>query len=264
VVLTRWLVVGLVALGASGCGSWSSRADILESGTVTQVLEICKTSLDNGNYVRSVECFKRMTGRFPFGPESEQAQLNLAFAQSKMGDSEEALASTNRFIKTYPTHVNVDYAYYLRGLTNYERSQGLLSKLIPEDRATHDPTMSKQAFLDFSEMIKRFPDSEYAPDARARMLALRSQLADSELHVANYYLRRGVYIGALNRAKFIVESYQSTPQSHTALAIMVQCYEALGETALAEEARAVLKLNAPQHAFLTGESTKKRWWLFGG
>jgi len=264
VALIRWVGLGIFALSAVGCGSWSSRADILETGTVTQVLEVCKTSLDNGNYVRSVECFKRMTGRFPFGPESEQAQLNLAFAQSKVGDSEEALASINRFIKTYPTHPNVDYAFYLRGLTNYERSQGLLSKLVPEDRATHDPTMSKQAFLDFSEMVKRFPDSEYAPDARARMLALRSLLADSELHVANYYLRRGVYIGALNRAKFIVESYQSTPQSHTALAIMVQCYEALGEKVLADEAREVLKLNAPQHAFLTGETSKKRWWKFGG
>jgi outer membrane protein assembly factor BamD len=253
--------IGLLATAfvISGCGSWNEREDILESGSAAQVLRACQSSLDNTNYARAVQCLRRLTGRFPFGPESEQAQLNLGYAQGKMGDTEEALATVNRFIKTYPTHPQVDYAYYLRGLINYERTESLLAKLIPQDRATHDQRNSKQAFLDFAELLKRYPDSQYAPDARARMIALRSVLADSELHVANYYLRRGAYVGAINRAKFIVESYQGTLQSYEALSIMVQAYEALGQKELADESRAVLALNAPNYAGPGGKK-KRRWW----
>ena len=134
---------------------------------------------------------------------------------------------------------------------------------MPGDRATHDQVTNKQAFLDFAEMLKRYPDSKYAPDARARMVVLRGILADSELQIAQYYLRRGAYVGAINRAKLVVESYQYSEQSLDALAVMIAAYQALGQDKLAQDSETVLKLNAPQPAYFTGARKQGRWWLLG-
>lgn len=258
------LIVLVLSASLVGCAGMRGYEEELSTASVERVYEICKEALDNGNYERAERDFKRLTGRFPFGEISEQAQLDLAFAQTKSGNSEEALATVNRFIKTYPTHKNVDYAFYLRGLINYERDRNLLDTIVPEDRALHDQRTNKQAFLDFTELLKRFPDSKYVPDARQRMLALRALLADSELRVAQYYLRRGAYVGAINRAKFVVETYQQTPQAADALAVLVEAYTQLGEQELAADTKKVLELNAPQHASLTGGGEKgSRWWPFG-
>jgi outer membrane protein assembly factor BamD len=261
-----FLVVALLSLilfGLSACGSWRTHEEEIENASVERTYEICRQAVDKGNYDRATRDLKRLIGRFPFGNYTEIAQLDLAFAQSKLGDSDEALASINRFIKTYPTHENADYAYYLRGLINAERQNTLVDRLVPADRGTHDQKTNKQAFLDFADMLKRYPESKYAPDARARMVVLRGLLADSELRVAQYYLRRGAYVGALNRAKLVVESYQQSTQSYDALAVMIASYQGLGQQQLAQDSEAVLKLNAPDHAYFTGAKKSGRWWLFG-
>jgi outer membrane protein assembly factor BamD len=258
------LVVVVLSLSLlSGCGTWLTHEEEIETASVERTYEICKNAIESENYDRATRDFKRLIGRFPFGSYTELAQLDLAFAQSKLGDSEEALATVNRFIKTYPTHEHADYAYYLRGLINAERQNTLVDRLVPSDRASHDQATNKQAFLDFGDMLKRYPDSKYAPDARARMVVLRGLLADSELQIAQYYLRRGAYVGAISRAKLVVESYQQSEQAMDALAVMVEAYQALGQDKLAQDSEMVLKLNAPSHAYFTGASKKGRWWLLG-
>ena len=257
------VMLSLSVLSLSACGTFRTHEEELETASVERTYEICKEAIEDGNYDRATRDFKRLIGRFPFGSYTELAQLDLAFAQSKLGDSDEALATVNRFIKTYPTHEHADYAYYLRGLINVERQNSLVDRLVPGDRATHDQVTNKQAFLDFADMLKRYPGSKYAPDARARMVVLRGILADSELQIAQYYLRRGVYVGAINRAKLVVESYQYSEQSLDALAVMIAAYQALGQDKLAQDSEAVLKLNAPQHAYFSGARKQGRWWLFG-
>jgi outer membrane protein assembly factor BamD len=260
-VLTRLFVLAIFSLAISAC-SWRTKSELIDTGTVDQGYAICKSAIDNGNYERAVRDLKRLTGRFPFGEIAEQAQLDLAFAQSKLGDSDEATATITRFIKTYPTHKHVDYAYYLKALINGERNVGMIDRLVPRDRPRHDQSTNKQAYLDFSDFLKRFPDSEYAGDARARMIAVRTILAESELEVAQYYLRRGANVGAINRAKNVLENYQNTPQAFDALAVMIVGYKALKEDKLADDAEKVLRLNAPEHAYFTGAS-KSGWWIFG-
>jgi outer membrane protein assembly factor BamD len=163
----------------------------------------------------------------------------------------------------------VDYAYYLRGLINFDRNPGFVNSLVRGDEALRDQSTSKQSFLDFGDLLKRYPNSQYATDARQRMLYLRNNLATYELSVAQYYLRRGANVGAVNRAKFVVETYQETPMAADALAVMVQGYEALGEEQLAQDALLVLRANAPDHPYITGvvDQPKRGWlgrlWPFG-
>ncbi len=248
-------------VGLAACGSWGTRSDELETVSVDEAYAICKTAIEKGNYERAVRDFKRFTARFPFGELSEQAQLDLAYAQSKLGDADEALATVNRFIKTYPTHQHADYGYYLRALINSERGKGVIDRLVPGDRPTHDQDTNKQAYLDFAEFLKRYPDSNYAADARQRMIAVRTVLAQSELQVAQYYLRRGAYVGAVSRAKNVLENYQNTPQSYDALVVLIRAYQSLDQADLAKDAEKVLQTNAPQHAYFTGEKSNG-WWFF--
>jgi outer membrane protein assembly factor BamD len=253
----------VIVLALSACAGRKSLEERIEAVGVAEVYDLGRSAMENGNYDRASRVYKRLIARFPFGEFTEQAQMDLAFVQSKLGDSDEATASINRFIKTYPTHPKADYAYYLRGLIGMERQNTLVDRIVPGDRGTHDQTMNKQAFLDFSEMLKRFPTSEYAADARARMIVLRAMLAEHEMSVARYYFRRGAYVGAINRAKVVVENYQETEASFDALAIMIDGYKKLGQDSLAVETESVLKLNKPEHSYFTGEKKSGRWYLFG-
>lgn len=258
--LSRLLLVLLALLALAGCRN-GIRGDELDTLPVEELYNLGSRSLENGNFDRAERQFKRLSARFPFGTFNEQSQLKLAYAQYRMNKYDEALATSNRFMKTYPTHPHVDYAYYVRGLVNFDRNRGLLNTLIPGDDALRDQQTAKQSFLDFSELLKRYPGSRYAADARQRMLYLRNNLATHDLAIALYYLRRGAYVGALNRAKYIVETYQETPMAADALAVMVQCYEVLDEPTLAADTLEVLKLNAPEHPYVTGTTSARRsWW----
>jgi outer membrane protein assembly factor BamD len=260
VLFSRWFLMVLL-LGLAACGK-SVRDDEVETLPVDKLYDAAKTSLTNGNYDRAQRYFKRLIARFPFGEYTDKSEQNLAFAQYKMGQSDEALSTINRFIKQHPTHANVDYAYYLRGLINFDRKTGFFARYLPEDIGRDNGT-AKQAFLDFAELLKRFPDSKYSPDARQRMLYLRNSLAAAELNVARYYFRRGAYIGAANRAKNVIETYQQTPQAADALAVLAECYRREGQTTLAADTEAVLKLNDPQHPYLADHnvfpSDNKSW-----
>lgn len=258
-LLLRLAVPALVALLAA-CGD--TRTDAAEILPVDELYAEAKQSLESGNYDRAARFYKRLVARFPFGRYTEQSELELAYAQYKSDDPEEALSTVNRFVRQYPTHKHIDYAYFLRGLINFNREYGLLERYVQQDATRRDLANARQSFQDFGELIQRFPNSRYAQDARQRMIHLRNGMAQAELNVASYYLRREAYIAAQARAKFLLETYPQTPQTGDALAIMAESYRQLGQDKLAEDTVAVLRLNFPDHPYLGGGWPSKRnlWW----
>jgi outer membrane protein assembly factor BamD len=179
-----------------------------------------------------------------------QGQLDVAYAHYKAEEPEEAIAAADRFIKLYPQNPYVDYAYYLKGIVNYNRSVGFIDRFIPTDQSQRDPGSALDAFEDFAELVRRFPDSKYAEDARQRMLYLRSNLARNEVNVAEYYMRRGAYLAAANRAQYVIERFQRTAAVEDALEVMIEAYERLGKEQLAADARRVLELNRREGRFI--------------
>ncbi len=248
----RAVLIALMLALLAACGSTIEQET--ETLPVEELYSEAKASLDAGNYERAVRYYKRLTSRFPFGDYAEQAQLDLAYAQFKRTEYDDAISTVNRFIKTYPAHPKIDYAYYLRGLVNFERNRSYIDRLLPSQAGNRDLDSARLSFNDFAEMLRRYPDSSYAPDARQRMVFLRNDLANFELTVARYYYRRSAFVASANRAKYIVENYQQAEQVPDALAVMAMSYEALGLPDLAADTKRVLELNAPDHPYLTGVS----------
>lgn len=255
----RPLLLILLLLSLSSC-AWlgKDRDDGSQTMSVEQLYAEANTAMEEGNYERAIRFYRALIGRFPFGSYSEQAQLDLAYSQYKRDQDDEAVATLNRFLKAHPTHPKVDYALFLRGLINFDRNVGLLDRVMPDEVATRDQQNLRQAFIDFSEMVKRYPDSAYAGDARQRMLYLRNSMAEFEMNVARYYFRRGAYVAAANRATFVIETYQGTPQSLDALELMAESYERLQEPELAADVRRVLNLTAPEREQQIEE--RAPWW----
>jgi len=257
----RLLALLLVLLLSAGCSSWFKKDDPLETLSVEQMYDEAKGSLKGGNYGRAQRYFQRLIARFPYGPYTEQAQLELAYAQYKSGKAEDAQSTVNRFIRTYPAHPSVVYAYYLKALINFERENAFLDRIAGIDTALRDQSALQKSFNDFAELIRRYPDTRYAVDARQRMIHLRNMMAAQEIGVGKYYLRRGAYVAAAKRGEFVLENYPQSGLQNDALALMAISYERLGQDALAKDARRVLELNAPQHPYLSGDWPEGRsWW----
>jgi len=254
------LLTLLVAL-LSAC-SFGGGADATETLPVEEMYAQANKSMRAGNNERAIRFYRRLVSRFPIGAYAEESELELGYAQYQNRDYEEALSQVNRFIRQYPTHRHIDYAFYLRGLINFEREAGLLERYIKPDATRRDQGFARQAFQDFGELVQRYPQSRYAADARQRMISLRNDLAQSELNVASFYFRRGAYVAAQSRARTIIETYQETPQAGEALAIMAESYQRLGEDQLADDVRSVLALNYPDHPYLRGDwpARGNRWW----
>ncbi len=261
--LTGSRIALLLAAGAllaltAGC---SSKGDDREDDGITAVelYDRAKLSLRNGAYERAINHYRLLQSRFPFGRYAEQAQLELAYAYHKNYEPELAISTLDRFLKTYPTHRHVDYAYYLRGLVNFSRNRGVLSRLFAIETSSRDLEYARDSFRSFSQLLQKFPDSKYAPDARERMLYLRDEMASAEILVADYYMRRKAYVAAAKRAKHVVENYQEAPQTGDALAIMTQAYEKLELNELSEDAYRVLQMNYPDHPYITGRYESEGW-----
>lgn len=209
-----------------------------------------KRALDAGVWSTAADKYKALRSHYPFGHYTEQGYLELAYAQYKLYQMEQAVSTVDRFIKNYPAHKNLDYAYYLKGLIYFESDRGLMQRINPDKSADRNQDNIRNAFTAFKNFIERYPESSYAPDARKRMVYLKNQLAAYEVQVATYYLRRGAPIAAVNRAKFVLESFQDTPAVGNALALMVESYQKLDEPELAEQSKAMLATNFPSHSYL--------------
>ncbi|HET6554834.1 MAG TPA: outer membrane protein assembly factor BamD, partial [Dyella sp.] len=175
-----------------------------------------------------------------------------AYSQYKDNQPDDAYSTINRFIKTYPTQKHVDYAYYLRGLINFDRTGGAMERLLQsgEPQTRRDQGFNLKSFDDFSELSRRFPDSAYTADARQRMIYLRNLLAQFEINVAEYYLRNKAYVASANRAQYVIEHYQQAPQTGDALAILTRSYLGMDQKNLADQTRQVLAKNYPAHPYL--------------
>lgn len=206
--------------------------------------------LKNENFDLATKDLQLLESRYPFGPYAEQAQLELIYSQFRYGQNDETSASADRFIRLHPQHPNVDYAYYMKGLANYTEGTGLLERFLPTDMTQRDPGKALQSFEDFRQLLNRYPDSEYAPDALARMTYLRARLARYEINVANYYFRRKAYLAAANRGRYVVDNYPQTEAVPDALAVMVQAYQLVGLDTLSNDALKVLRANFPEHPSL--------------
>ncbi|MDA8732804.1 outer membrane protein assembly factor BamD [Luminiphilus sp.] len=236
----------------SGC-SWFGGDDdelIADSGE-QQMYREAQRHLKNENFSLAVRSLQGLESRYPFGQYAEQAQLELIYAHYSAYEFAAANEAADRFIRLHPRHPSVDYAYYMKGLAAYDIEPGFFSRFIPSDDTKRDVSHIQTAFAEFAQLLARFPDSAYAPDARQRMVHMRNMLARNEIHVANYYFRRGAYMAALNRGKYVVEHMQQTPSVADGLAIMGQAYLLLGLDDLAEDSIAVLCENYPDHPNLT-------------
>lgn len=245
---TRLILAVLLSLLLASCSYFKDKdSDETEEWSAERLYAEAKGALDSGSYSQAIEYYEKLEGRFPFGVYGQQALLDLAYAYYKNEDMDSAVATTERFIKLYPQNAYVDYAYYLKGLANFDRGKGFTERFLPIDSAQRDANSALHAFQDFSELLRLFPDSDYADDAIQRMVYLRNQLAEHEVHVANYYMRRGAFLAAANRARYVIEKYSRTPAVPDALVIMAKAYKIMEMNDLADDAVRVLELNYPNH-----------------
>src|SRR6185312_566254 len=193
--IARIALVTLLAFLA-GCSLFhrGKKGDPLDTLPVEELYQHGVEALEAGNNDLAARSFERLVARFPFGPYTEQSQINLAYAQYKDGKPDDAYSTINRFIKTYPTHRHIDYAYYLRGLINFNRSAGMIERYVGQDMTKRDQANLRQSFDDFGALVTRYPESRYSPDARQRMVYLRNMMAQADLHIAVFYLRRNAYV----------------------------------------------------------------------
>ena len=245
----------------SGCSSLDSQDETL-GWSAQRIYGEAKDAQASRDWQKAVKLLEKLEARYPYGRYAQQAQLEVAYCQYKDQERASAIAAADRFIKLYPNHPNVDYAWYLKGLINFNQLEGALSWLTTPDMSDRDPKASREAFLAFKEVVTRFPDSRYAPDSAARMRYLINALANSEVAVARYYMKRTAYVAAANRAQYAIEHYPQAPSVEEAMAILTQAYDALGLTDLRDASRRVLAANFPKSPWLKPGGVKRSapWW----
>jgi len=243
-----------------GCSS--TPVDQTADWSPNKIYAEAKDELSSGGYDKAIVLFEKLEGRAAGTPLAQQAQLDKAYAQYKSGESAQALATLDRFMKLHPASPAIDYALYLRGIINFNDDLGLFSAVTRQDMAERDQKASKESFESFKELVTRFPASRYAPDASQRMTYIVNSLAQYEVHVARYYYARGAYVAAINRAQVAVTDYQGVPAIEEALFIIVKSYDALGLTQLRDDAKRVLEKNYPQTEYLTRgfKASTDPWW----
>jgi outer membrane protein assembly factor BamD len=252
-------LAGSFALG--GCGMLGGDKDETVGWSAQKLYGEAKDAMSAGAYDRAVKYLEKLEARYPYGRYAQQAQLDSAYAYWKNGERAAAIAAADRFIKLYPNHTNVDYAYYLKGLVNFNENTGLMSALDNPDMTERDSKGTREAFDAFKELANRFPDSKYTADAVARMRYLLNALAQYEVHVARYYMKRGAYVAAANRAQYAVQHYIQAPAVEEAVFILVKAYDSLGMTDLRDAADRVMRKNFPQSRYLTGKGGREvAWW----
>ena len=212
--------------------------------------ERIQSSLNASNWTVAISNLQLLESQFPFGKYAEQGQLELIYAQYKSGDYESSIASADRFIRLHPQHPNVDYAFYVKGLSEISQTGGFFDSFLSTDSSMRDIGEARGAFTTLTELLSRFPESPYAADARKRLVSLRNRLARAEIHVANYYFTRGAYLAAANRGRFVVENFQQSPAVPDGLAVMAQAYYLLEMRELADNSVEVLVANYPEHPSL--------------
>lgn len=216
-----------------------------EVDNLSEAYETAKLAIQRKNFRKGIQIFEAIQARFPFSDLSRQIALELMHAYYQAGQREQAIESATTFIRENPTHARVDYALYIEGLSHYQDGVGLLERWFRQDTSQRPPEGLGLAYTTFRRLVDRYPASEYAPDSEQRMIAIKDRLAEYENHVADFYLRRGAYVAAANRAKSALEDYHGAVANERSLEIMITAYESLGMDDLASDAQRVKDLNFP-------------------
>jgi len=254
------VVILLLAVTVTGCSRGKRRQSNENEGVpVSELYDKGHTAMRRGNWANALTAFRRLVAQYPYGEYTEQALMESAYAQFKMGNNEEAISSIDRFLRTYPTHRHTAYMYYLRGLINANSDTVFLQRVWSLDASRRDLATPTQAYSDFRIVTDRFPNSRYAADARLRMAELRDMFARHDIEVALYYLRRGAWVAATERATYVLETWPQTSYQYDAIAILAASYTRLGNTTLATDAERVLRQNQPGHAYFAGRWPRYPW-----
>jgi outer membrane protein assembly factor BamD len=253
---SRMLLVVLgLALLAAGCRS--HRGEDAKSGPEV-IYARAQKAIRSSNYGEAIKQLEALQSRFPFSEPARQSQLDLIYAYYKARQTDPAIDAADTFIRENPTNSRVDYAYYMKGLVYFERQSNWLERKFNVDLSQRPPINARKSFEAFQQLIEKFPHSDYVSDSRQRMVFLRNRLADFELHVALYYMRRGAYVGAINRAKYCVENFDGAPAVKGSMKVLVDAYRDLQMMDLAANAERVYADNFP------GDTRdilpKKHWW----
>ena len=240
----------LLGIFITACSSLSpeSKPELGEGMSADAIYQKAKSELQSQNYEAAIKLYEALEARYPLGNYAEQAQLESAYAYYKFDEPDTALDMIDRFARMNPSSKNMAYAWYLRGLVNFNRGSSIVDKVFPRSIADLDTVRQKESFHDFSRVVTRYPDSVYAEDAKQRLQFLRNTLASSEVNVAKYYMSRGAWLAAFNRAEYAIKHYQGSPAIIDALEIKINAARSLGKNDLAADSLRVLQSNFPDRA----------------
>lgn len=247
----------VLALGLSACGLLPEAGDETKAWSDAKLYAEAHDELSTGNYDKSIQYFEKLEARYPFGLYAQQAQVEMAYAYYRQGDQAQASAAVERFIKLHPNHPRMDYMLYLRGLIYFNDRVSALNFIYAQDPTERDQKATRTAFDAFKQLIERFPNSIYTPDATARMQYLLYAMTQYELHVARFYHRHGAYLAAVNRAQALINDYRDSPATEEALFIMMQSYDKLGLKDLRDDTARVFKKNFPNSKFIKNDTNNK-------
>jgi outer membrane protein assembly factor BamD len=231
----------------SGCALFPDAQDETLNWSAQELQSAARSALKRADYDIAIEYYEILEARYPLGRFAQQAQLDLIYAYYQYDEPESAVISANRFIKFYPRHPNIDYAYYMKGIANFDQGYNFFQRYLPLDISQRDQSAAKKSFQSFSTLLSLYPDSRYVKDARQRMVYLRNNLALYEMKVAEYYVKRKAYLAALNRAQYVVKHYDGTTSVNDALALSVKLYKQMQYPQLAQNSLRVLQHNAPDY-----------------
>jgi outer membrane protein assembly factor BamD len=255
------LLAVLALTFVAGCGLLPEQTDETTGWSANKLYAEAKTAMSDGAFDKAIKYFEKLEARYPYGRYAQQSQLEVAYAYYKQQEKASAIAACDRFIRLHPNHPNVDYAYYLKGLVNFNEDLGLLGYISMQDLTERDSKAAQEAFEAFKTLTAKFPDSKYAKDSALRMAYLVNALASYEVHVARFYMQRGAYVAAANRAQTAVKTYPDAPANEEALFIMIKAYDALDMGDLRDDTERVMKKNFPQSEyFKRGFNRDVPWW----
>lgn len=260
-IIVRYSLAVLLGTLIAACGLLQTD-DETKGWSAQKLYTEAKNQLNDRNYEAAIKYYEKLEARYPHGRFAQQAQLEIAYAYYKDNEPAQAVTAAERFIKLHPGHPSVDYAYYLKGLANFNGDLGWLGYLSGQDLTERDPKAAREAFDAFKDLVTRFPESKYTPDAIARMNYLVNALASHEVHVARYYMKRGAHVAAANRAQMALKTYPQAPANEEGLVILVKAYDALGMKDLRDDAERVLMKNFPNSKYMKGDPRRAGtpWW----
>jgi outer membrane protein assembly factor BamD len=242
----RFIIYITIALSLVACGPAKEEIDPTADWSVEKFYLEARAELANENYLTAIEYYETLESRFPFGKYATQAQIDVAYAYYKFDEPESAITALDRFIKLHPRDVSVDYAYYLKGLVNFERGGTILDGLVERDLSQFDRNLLLNAYRDFKLLVQRFPGSKYTEDATKRLIHLRNELARADFNIANYYASRDAWVAVANRTKLILRNYQGSSVIRSTLDLQLKAYQALELDELARDTQRIIDLNYNQ------------------